>query len=86
MVPLVGKQVLVNQVPPRDQAELGRSGRGVDFAVVGLNPLWPLLLTGGWRSAVPRGTAWRARTVLEREGEAVTVDAVDDPWALEKTR
>ena len=49
LIPLVREKVAMTQVLPSDQAELGLSGRDVDCAVVGLNPLSPLLLTGGWR-------------------------------------
>jgi thymidylate kinase len=81
LAPLVGDRVVVLHSP--SDAEEGLSGRDVDCAVTGLDPLWPLRLESGWRLCHfsqydLRGWAW----ILERGGEFGYLDALDDPRGL----
>lgn len=76
---LVGDRVVVLHSPSGE----GLSGRDVDCAVSGLDPLWPLRLEKGWRLSHLsqydlRGWAW----ILERGGEFGYLDALDDPRGL----
>jgi hypothetical protein len=68
---------------PPDTAASGLSGLDVDCAVVGLDRRWPLRLPDGWRLCQLlhydlRGWYW----VLERDGQVVCLDTVDDPRGL----
>jgi hypothetical protein len=75
--------VLVLHTPPTEEADRGLSGLDVDCAVVGLDPRWPLRLPDGWRLCQClhydlKGWYW----VLERAGEVVCLDIIDDPLGL----
>jgi hypothetical protein len=75
--------VLVLHTPPTEEADRGLSGLDVDCAVVGLDPRWPLRLPDGWRLCQClhydlKGWYW----VLERAGEVVCLDIIDDPQGL----
>jgi hypothetical protein len=57
-----------------------RPGRDVDCLVEGLDPRWPLRLTGGWRLCQWQQYDLRAwYWVVERDGEFVALDTTDDP-------
>jgi hypothetical protein len=76
---LVGDRVVVLHSPSGE----GLSGRDVDCAVGGLDPLWPLRLERGWRLCQYsqydlRGWFW----VLERDGRLLHLDTVDDPLGV----
>jgi hypothetical protein len=69
LVSLVGDRVLVLHAPPQMKHEAGLSGLDIDCDVQGLDPLWPLRLSDGWRLCQSvqydlRGW-WRA---IERRG------------------
>jgi thymidylate kinase len=75
--------VLVLHTPPTEETDRGLSGLDVDCAVVGLDPRWPLRLPDGWRLCQClhydlKGWYW----VLERAGEVVCLDIIDDPQGL----
>ncbi|HEX3202581.1 MAG TPA: hypothetical protein VHW42_11710, partial [Actinomycetes bacterium] len=75
--------MLVLHTPPTEAADRGLSGLDVDCAVVGLDPRWPLRLPDGWRLCQClhydlKGWYW----VLERAGEVVCLDIIDDPQGL----
>jgi hypothetical protein len=68
---------------PPDTAASGLSGLDVDCAVDGLDRRWPLRLPDGWRLCQVlhydlKGWYW----VLERDGQVVCLDTVDDPKGL----
>ncbi|MDP9208221.1 MAG: hypothetical protein M3O65_06920, partial [Actinomycetota bacterium] len=68
---------------PPETAEAGLSGLDVDCAVTGLDRRWPLRLPDGWRLCQVlhydlKGWYW----VLERDGQVVCLDTVDDPRGL----
>jgi hypothetical protein len=74
---LAGDRVVV--LHGRQADDLG-AGRDVDCLVDGLDPRWPLRLTGGWRLCQWHQydlCAWY--WVLERNGEFVAIDTTDDP-------
>jgi hypothetical protein len=80
LVQLVGDRVLILHAPSTE----GLSGGGdIDCAVSGLDPWWPLRLGLGWRLCQFSqydlcGWSW----VLERDGELLHVDTLDDPRGL----
>jgi hypothetical protein len=85
LLPLLGDRVVLVHGPRRDEAEPGHDlgGRDVDCAVLGLDPLWPLRLGDGWRLCQALhydlgGWYW----VLEREGQMLSLDTIDDPTGL----
>jgi len=68
---------------PPEVADAGLSGLDVDCAVVGLDRRWPLRLADGWRLCQVlhydlKGWYW----VLERDGQVVCLDTIDDPSGL----
>jgi hypothetical protein len=74
---LAGDRVVV--LHGRHAGEL-QAGRDVDCLVEGLDPRWPLRLTGGWRLCQWHRYDLRAwYWVLERDGEFVALDTTDDP-------
>lgn len=74
---LAGDRVVV--LHGRRESEV-RPGRDVDCLVDGLDPAWPLRLTGGWRLCQVHRYDLRAwYWVLERDGEFVALDTTDDP-------
>jgi hypothetical protein len=74
---LAGDRVVV--LHGRHENEV-RPGRDVDCLVEGLDPRWPLRLTGGWRLCQWHRYDFRAwYWVLERYGEFVALDTTDDP-------
>jgi thymidylate kinase len=80
---LMGDHVVILHRPMLEETSLGLGGRDVDCAVVGLDPLWPLRLPDGWRLCEClhydlRGWYW----VVEKDGEVVALDTVDDPKGL----
>jgi hypothetical protein len=79
---LAGRRVMILHTPP-EVADAGLSGLDVDCAVTGLDRHWPLRLPDGWRLCQLlhydlKGWYW----VLERDGEVVCLDTVDDPTGL----
>ena len=81
LVPLLGRRAIVLHGP--DPAAVGLSGRDVDCAVDDIDPTWPLRVTAGWRTCQRihydlRGWYW----VLERDGELIAFDTIDDPLGL----
>jgi hypothetical protein len=73
---------MILHTPPAD-LDAGLSGLDVDCAVDGLDPRWPLRLADGWRLCQClhydlKGWYW----VLERDGQVVCLDTVDDPSGL----
>jgi hypothetical protein len=81
LLPLIGDRTFV--VQPRRSAGTQGGGGDVDLVVDGLDPIWPLRLPSGWRLCQAlhydiRGWYW----VLDRDGETVALDTVDDPDGL----
>jgi hypothetical protein len=83
ILPLIGERVRV--LHPRRQPGMQEDGGGdIDCAVSGLDPRWPLRLRDGWRLCqrlhydVGESWAW----VLEREGQFLSVDALEDPTGI----
>jgi hypothetical protein len=79
LVRSVGERVVVLHSPSSE----GLSGRDIDCAVEGLDPLWPLRLRQGWRLCQYsqydlRGWFW----VLERDGQLLHLDTIDDRLGL----
>jgi hypothetical protein len=79
---LAGRRVMILHTPP-EVADAGLSGLDVDCAVDGLDRRWPLRLPDGWRLCQVlhydlKGWYW----VLERDGQVVCLDTVDDPKGL----
>ena len=80
LLPLIADRVLL--VHPRRSAE-SEGGGDVDLFTEGLDPSWPLRLPSGWRLCQVlhydvRGWYW----VLDRDGETLALDTVDDPKGL----
>lgn len=80
---LLGDGVLVLHAPSvnGDQVRLG--GRDIDCAIRNLDPMWPLRLGEGWAVCQCshydlRGWQW----VIDRKGEVMAFDAIDDPLGL----
>jgi hypothetical protein len=85
LLPLLGDRVVLLHGPRRNDGEPGHDlgGRDVDCAVLGLDPMWPLRLGDGWRLCQSLhydlgGWYW----VLEREGQMLSLDTIDDPTGL----
>jgi hypothetical protein len=83
LAPLMGTQVLVLHGPDSDEAGDGLSGTDVDCVVDALDPMWPLRLPPEWRLCQSLhydllGWYW----VLEREGDLIALDTIDDPRGL----
>lgn len=75
--------MLVLHTPPQEVPDAGLSGLDVDCAVADLDPHWPLRLPDGWRLCQSihydlKGWYW----VLERAGQVVCLDTIDDPTGL----
>jgi hypothetical protein len=75
--------VLILHTPPEELPDAGLSGLDVDCAVDGLDARWPLRLPDGWRLCQCihydlKGWYW----VLERAGQVVCLDTIDDPKGL----
>jgi len=74
---LTGEHVLVMHGRRGDELP---AGRDVDCLVEGLDPRWPLRLTGGWKLC-----QWHQYDlgswywVLERDGAFLALDTTDDP-------
>jgi hypothetical protein len=73
---------MILHTPPAEP-DAGLSGLDVDCAVDGLDRRWPLRLDDGWRLCQClhydlKGWYW----VLERDGQVVCLDTVDDPTGL----
>lgn len=65
----------------RSESEPGE--HAIDYAVSGLDPLWPLRLTGGWRlGQCLRYDIGSWSWVLERGGELVALNTLEDPRGL----
>jgi hypothetical protein len=80
IVALIGERAVILHAPSTNEAGAGLSGRDVDCAISQLDPMWPLRLRDGWRLCQElhydlRGRYW----VLEREGEVVALDTIEDP-------
>ena len=80
LLPLIADHVLL--VHPRRSAQT-EGGGDVDLFTDGLDPNWPLRLPSGWRLCQVlhydvRGWYW----VLDRDGETLALDTVDDPRGL----
>jgi hypothetical protein len=80
---LLGDQVILLQPPLSDGSEPALSGRDVDYAVLGLDPLWPLRLGYRWRLCQClhydlKGWYW----VIEGQGRVISFDTIDDPMGL----
>lgn len=80
---LLGEEVRILHLPKRLDGTEG--GGDVDCAVAGLDPLWPLRLADGWRLCQClhydiAGWYW----VIERDGEAWSIDTLDDPRGLSR--
>jgi hypothetical protein len=80
LIPLVGERTLFLHGPSPEEAEAGLSGRDLDCAIDGLDPMWPLRLPEGWRLCQVlhydlKGWYW----VVERQGEVLALDTIDDP-------
>jgi energy-coupling factor transporter ATP-binding protein EcfA2 len=80
---LLGDHVILLHPPSSDGSEPDLSGRDVDCAVLGLDPLWPLRLGDGWRLCQClhydlKGWYW----VIERQGRVISLDTIDDPVGL----
>ena len=73
---------MILHTPPAE-LDAGLSGLDVDCAVDGLDRRWPLRLADGWRLCQSlhydlKGWYW----VLERDGQVVCLDTIDDPRGL----
>jgi thymidylate kinase len=80
-LPQLGKRVVLLHGP--DDEHPGLSGRDFDYAVRGLDPMWPLRLRREWRLcqvAQYASTGWY--WVLERDGAMIALDTVDDPHGI----
>jgi hypothetical protein len=80
LLPLIADRVLL--VHPRRSVQT-EGGGDVDLFVEDLDPSWPLRLPSDWRLCQVlhydvRGWYW----VLDREGETLALDTVDDPKGL----
>ena len=80
---MTARRVLVLHTPPSQEADRGLSGLDVDCAVHDLDQRWPLRLPDGWRLCQVlhydlKGWYW----VLERDGQVVCLDTIDDPTGL----
>jgi hypothetical protein len=80
---LVADRVLVIHMPLGEELRSDLGGNDVDCAVVGLDRTWPLRLPMDWRLCNSihydlRGWYW----VLERKGELLALDTIDDPLGL----
>lgn len=83
IIPLIGDRVLVVHGPASTPEEATLSGRDVDCAVDGIDPMWPLRLTDGWMLCQSLhydlcGWYW----VVSRGGRSLAFDTVDDPLGL----
>lgn len=83
IVSLIGERSVILHAPATDQSEAGLSGRDVDCAISGLDTMWPLRLSEGWRLCQCiqydlRGWYW----VVERAGEVIALDTIEDPMGL----
>jgi len=80
---LVGDRVLVLHMPLGEEIHSDLGGSDVDCAVEGLDDSWALRLPTDWRLCNSihydlRGWYW----VLERKGELLALDTIDDPLGL----
>lgn len=81
LIAMIGERALLLHGPSEEMADL--SGSDLDCVVSGMDRLWPLRLPNGWRLCQCLrydlgGWYW----VLERRGEVVPFDTIDDPWGL----
>lgn len=81
LIAMIGERALLLHGPSEEVADL--SGSDLDCVVSGMDRLWPLRLPPGWRLCQCLrydlgGWYW----VLERGGEIVPFDTIDDPWGL----
>jgi hypothetical protein len=80
---LLGRQVLILHAPTSTETGQDLSGLDVDCAVSALDRRWPLRLPGRWRLCQVlhydlKGWYW----VIERSGEVLCLDTIDDPEGL----
>jgi hypothetical protein len=83
LAPLIGERTIVVHGPDMDEGDAGLSGGDIDCIVHRIDPMWPLRLPDGWRICQSlrydlRGWYW----VLERDGDVLAFDTIDDPWGL----
>jgi hypothetical protein len=65
------------------EVDHGSTGHDIDYAVLRLDPMWPLRLDGGWRLCQCLHYDLRAwYWVIEREGRLLCLDTLDDPHGL----
>lgn len=81
LIPILASRAAV--VQPRSTTPSGGGGRDVDCVAVGLDPMWPLRLPGGWRLLQSMryclvGWYW----ILDGPGGLVALDTIDDAWGI----
>jgi hypothetical protein len=79
--PLLGEKVTILHGPSAEEPYL--SGSDIDCGVIALDQQWPLRMRGGWRLCQflrydLQGWFWS----IEREGQVVNLDTLDDPRGL----
>lgn len=82
-LPAIGERVLLLHGPQTQSPDARLSGSDIDCAVRSIDPNWPLRLAGRWRLCQRLHYdffAWY--WILERDGEVVAYDTIDDPRGL----
>ncbi|HET9249133.1 MAG TPA: hypothetical protein VFP13_04230 [Actinomycetota bacterium] len=83
LIAMIGERAMLLHGPSDEGTDFRLSGSDLDCVVLNMDPLWPLRLPPGWRLCQCLrydlgGWYW----VLERAGEVVALDTIDDPWGL----
>ena len=87
LIGMIGERAMLLHGPSDEASDFRLSGSDLDCVVLNMDPLWPLRLPAGWRLCQCLrydlgGWYW----VLERAGEVVALDTIDDPWGSDATR
>ena len=83
LIGMIGDRAMLLHGPSDDLSDFRLSGSDLDCVVLNMDPVWPLRLSAGWRLCQCLrydlgGWYW----VLERDGQVVALDTIDDPWGL----
>jgi len=83
LIAMIGDRAMLLHGPADEGTDFRLSGSDLDCVVLNMDPLWPLRLPAEWRLCQCLrydlgGWYW----VVERGGEVMAFDTIDDPWGL----